>query len=216
VFCEALVVAVAVAVHPGGPGQRLLEWEISMRQVEGSRTIVFDAPRNCRAFFEALVVDNLDVGRPEQMQLVFGRRVRTDPVGGYLTRLLRTGDDVTLNANFRHSRVKSHLKEGRAFRIKTVINDPGDLGVARRLEHLDEISTRGRAVNRRMVTFRVGQGRVLASPAFERVPRPTEEDGRRALPDFAGSLRRHLYRQAERVAAYVTGHSTTWTGLSWR
>jgi hypothetical protein len=156
-------------------------WDISMRQVEVSRTLVFDAPRHARAFFEALLVDNLDVGRPAEMQIVFGRRVRTDPPGGYRSRLLRHGDQVTLNAYFRHSRVKSYLKEGRAFRIETVINDPGDLGVARRLQHLDEIFARGRDVNRRMVdAFRVGQGCVLASPAFERVARPTLTDGRRA------------------------------------
>jgi hypothetical protein len=156
-------------------------WEISMRQVEVSRTLVFDAPRHTRAFFEALAVDNLDIGRPEEMQIVFGRRVRSDPPGRYRTRLLRHGDEVTINAHFRHSRVKSYLKQGRAFRIETVINDPGDLGVPRRLEHLHEIFARGRDVNRRMVdTFRVGQGCVLASPAFERVARPTIEDGRRA------------------------------------
>jgi len=74
-------------------------WEISMRQVEVSRTIVFDA--HIRAFFEALLVDNLDVGRPEEMQIVFGRRVRTDPPGGYRSRLLQHGDQVTLNAYFR-------------------------------------------------------------------------------------------------------------------
>jgi hypothetical protein len=156
-------------------------WEVSMRQVEVSRTIVFDAPRHARAFFEALLVDNLDVGRPQEMQIVFGRTVRTAPAEGYRTRLLRSGDQVTLNAYFRHSRVKSYLKEGRAFRIETVINDPGDLGIARRVEHLDKIFDRGRDVNRRMVdTFRVGQGCVLASPAFERVARPTITDGRRA------------------------------------
>ena len=33
-------------------------WEVSMRQVEISRTIVFDAPRHARGFFEALVADN--------------------------------------------------------------------------------------------------------------------------------------------------------------
>jgi hypothetical protein len=30
-------------------------WELSMRQIETSRTLVFDAPRRARAFFEALV-----------------------------------------------------------------------------------------------------------------------------------------------------------------
>ncbi|MCA1671534.1 MAG: hypothetical protein LC799_04815 [Actinobacteria bacterium] len=156
-------------------------WDIAMRQVEVSRTLVFDAPRHARSFFEALLVDNLDVGRPEEIQLIFGRRVRTPPPGGYRSRLLRTGDEVTLNAYFKHSRVKSYLKCGRAFRIETVINDTGDLGLRRGLEHLEELSVQARDVNRRMVdAFRVGQGCVPASPAFERVARPTLQDGRRA------------------------------------
>jgi CRISPR-associated protein Cas1 len=37
-----------------------------------------------------------------------------------------------------------------------------------------------------------------------------------ALPDFSGSIRRHMYRQAERVAAYIGGSLDVWTGLSWR
>jgi hypothetical protein len=51
-------------------------WELSMRQVETSRTLVFDAPRRARGFFEALVADNLDIGRPEVIELIF-RRVTT-------------------------------------------------------------------------------------------------------------------------------------------
>jgi hypothetical protein len=156
-------------------------WDISMRQVEVSRTMVFHAPRHARGFFEALCADNLDIGRPEEIQIIFGRRVSTTPLGGYRSRLLRSGDEVTLNAYFRHSRVKSYLKCGRVFRIETVINDTRDLGVLRRLEHLEEISRKARDVNRRMVdAFRVGQSCVLASPAFKRVARPTLEDGRRA------------------------------------
>ena len=156
-------------------------WDISMRQVEVSRTMIFDAPRHARGFFEALCTDNLDIGRPEEMQIIFGRRVTISPLGGYRTRLLRRGDEVTLNAYFRHSRVKSYLKCARAFRIETVVNDPGDLGLLRGLAHLEELSVKARDVNRRMVdAFRVGQGCVLASPAFERVARPSLVDGRRA------------------------------------
>ena len=51
-------------------------WELSMRQVETSRTLVFDAPRRARAFFEALVADNLDIGRPELIELIFKRGQR--------------------------------------------------------------------------------------------------------------------------------------------
>ena len=47
-------------------------WELSMRQVEVSRTLVFDDPRRARGFFEALVTDNVGVGRPHEV----ARRVR--------------------------------------------------------------------------------------------------------------------------------------------
>ena len=48
-------------------------WELSLRQIEVSRTIVFDAPRQARAFFEALIADNLDLGRPENVEVLFKR-----------------------------------------------------------------------------------------------------------------------------------------------
>jgi CRISPR-associated protein Cas1 len=39
---------------------------------------------------------------------------------------------------------------------------------------------------------------------------------RGALPGLSGSLRRHLYRQAERLAANMHDPQASWTGLSWR
>jgi hypothetical protein len=47
-----------------------------MRQVEVSRTLVFDAPRRARGFVESLITDNLDLGRSDEVQLIFGRQVR--------------------------------------------------------------------------------------------------------------------------------------------
>ena len=162
-------------------------WELSMRQVEVSRTMVFDAPRRARAFFEALVADNLDLGRPDSVELMFtgrlerrGRPPKVDPV--YKTKVVTRDTDVTVNAFYKHSRIKEYLKDGRALRIETVVNSPDDLHCKRRLVHLDELQTKARDVNRRLLdTERVGQGCVLASPAFERVALPTlTADGRRA------------------------------------
>jgi len=156
-------------------------WDISMRQVEVSRTIVFDAPRHGRAFFEALIGDNLDIGRPDSVEVIFGRKVTRRTPGTFTTRVITRGVDVTVNAYYKRSRVKQYLKDGRALRVETVVNDTTDLGVKRRLEHLDVLQAKARDVNRRLVeTERVGQGCVLASPAFERVARPTVADGRRA------------------------------------
>lgn len=161
-------------------------WELSMRQVETSRTIVFDAPRHARGFFEALVADNLDIGRPEMVELIFtgprrpGRPVKLDCQPR--TKIVSRDTDVTVNAFFKHSRIKQYLKDGRALRIETVINRPDDLSCQRRLEHLPELQGKARDVNARLLdTERVGQGCVLASPAFERVAQSTlTGDGRRS------------------------------------
>jgi hypothetical protein len=159
-------------------------WELSMRQVEVSRTLVFDAPRRARGFFEALVADNLDIGRPETIELIFrrGQRRGRPAAGQFKTKVVTYGTEVNVNAFYRHSRIKQYLKDGRALRIETVVNDPGDLGCLRRLHNLDELQTRARAVNRALLdTERVGQGCILASPAFERIAQPgLTEDGRKA------------------------------------
>lgn len=39
---------------------------------------------------------------------------------------------------------------------------------------------------------------------------------RGALPDFAGTIRRHVYRQAQRLGAAIVGAADEWTGMSWR
>ncbi len=164
-------------------------WELSMRQIETSHTIVFDAPRHARAFFEALIVDNLDIGRPESVELLFTghapRSRRAHPIVNRTpckTSIVTRDTLVTMNAFFKHSRIKQYLKDGRALRIETVINSPKDLQCLRRLEHLPELQHKARDINARLLdTERVGQDCVLASPAFERVASPTvNADGRRA------------------------------------
>src|ERR1700741_2607140 len=162
-------------------------WELSMRQIETSRTLVFDAPRRARAFVEALVVDNVYLGRHDSVELIFtgrnerrGRPPTTAP--GYRTRIVTRGTEGSVNAFYKHSRIKQYLKDGRALRVETVINSPDDLGCHRRLRFLDELQAKARDVNRRLLdTERVGQSCVLASPAFARVALPTlTADGRRA------------------------------------
>lgn len=172
-------------------------WELSMRQVEFSRTIVFTQPRHARAFFETLIADNLDLGRPDQIEIIFGRQIRRTPhrrrgrrtsqarqaapEGTFKTTIDRANQGVSVNVFYKHSRAKQYLKDGRAMRIETVVNDTKDLGVRRRLEHFDELSVKARAINCRIVEAeRVGQGAVLASPAFERIAHPSLVDGRRA------------------------------------
>jgi hypothetical protein len=153
-----------------------------MRQVEVSRTLVFDAPRHARGFFEALITDNLDLGRPHNVEIIFGRRIRRDTTGTFRTAIdRRDNGGVVVNVFYKHSRIKQYLKDGRAMRIETVINSPRDLGCQARLPNLEQLAVKARAANRRILDAeRVGQGAVLASPAFERITHPTvDTEGRR-------------------------------------
>ncbi len=155
-------------------------WELSMRQVEVSRTLVFDDPRRARGFFEALVTDNIGVGRPEAVAVVFARQVRKTTKEPFVTRVFTPGTEVKMDFRYKHSRVKQYLKEGKALRIETVINKPSDLGVLARLEHLPELVAKARAVNHRLLIIeRAGQGCAIGSALFERIHQPYIREGQR-------------------------------------
>jgi hypothetical protein len=155
-------------------------WELSMRQVEVSRTIVFDAPRRGRAFFDTIITDNLGIGRPSEVRLIFDRKIYKNTKGTFRTRVVTRGTDVTVDVNYRDSRIKEYLKEGRALRIETVVNSPDDLGCQRRLHNLAELQTKARAANRRLLELqRVGQDCAISTALFERIAQPSIEEGQR-------------------------------------
>jgi hypothetical protein len=158
-------------------------WDLTMRQVEISRTLVFAAPRHTRAFFEALVAGNLDIGRPERAEIIFKRSPQGRKASGvFKTAIDRHATAVTLNLFYKNSRIKQYMKDSRALRIETVVNDAYDLGCGRLLHNLDELQARARDCNRKLLhAERAGQGCVLANPVFERIAHPTvDAAGRRA------------------------------------
>ena len=171
--------------------------ELSMRQVETSRTLVFDDGVHARAFFEALLCENMDLGRPENVELLFRRGQRLGaasnppPGGGFKTKIDQYCDLVTMNVFYKSSRLGQYLKDGVALRIETVINSPKDLRCNRRLENLPELQDKARAINDRLLhTETASQGTVLVSPVIERITRPTVTgDGRKAPALRFGDLR---------------------------
>lgn len=165
-------------------------WELSLRQVEVSRTIVLDDPRRARAFFESLVADNIGIGRPNEVAAVFARRVQKNTPGIFRTRVFGAGTEVKIDFHYKKSRVKQYLKEGKAIRIETVINDPADIGIKRRLAHLPELQEKARAVNQRLLMIeRAGQGCAIGSALFERIHLPYVREGQRTGALRFGDLR---------------------------
>jgi hypothetical protein len=155
-------------------------WELSVRQVEASRTLVFDDPRRARGFFESLVADNIGIGRPHEVAVVFARQVRRARDHVFRTRIFGPGTEVQLEFRYKHSRIKQYLKEGRALRIETVINKPSDVGCQARLHNLPVIVAKGREVNRRLLAIeRAGQGCAIGSALFERIHQPYIREGQR-------------------------------------
>jgi len=191
-------------------------WELSMRQVETSRTLVFDQDCHARAFFEALLCENMDLGRPENVELLFrrGQRLggysRTPPGGGFKTKIDRYCDLVTLNVFYKSSRLKQYLKDGVALRIETVVNSPKDLLCNRMLANLPELQAKARAINARLMeTETAGQDTALVSPVIERITRPTVTgDGRKAPALRFGDLR------VQALAGAVAAMLFTVTGIT--
>ena len=60
-------------------------WELSVRQVEASRTLVLDDPRQAWGFFESLMADNVGIGRPHEVAAVFARRFQRNTPGIFRT-----------------------------------------------------------------------------------------------------------------------------------
>ena len=69
-------------------GQAGYQYRLSIWQVGFSRTQVFDDPVRGRQWFEAIIRDNLDVGRPDRIQLVFERRVTKRTPGYFRTKVV--------------------------------------------------------------------------------------------------------------------------------
>ena len=191
-------------------------WELSMRQVETSRTLVFDGDVHARAFFEALLCENMDLGRPENVELLFrrgqraGRPTGPPPGGGFRTAIDRYCHMVTINVFYKNSRVKQYLKDGLALRIETVVNSPDDLGCRRMLANLPELQAKARAINDRLLhTETAGQGTVLVSPVIERITRPTlTREGRKAPALRFGDLR------VQALAGAIAAMLFTVTGIT--
>jgi hypothetical protein len=155
--------------------------DISILQFEMSLTQVFRRPLDGRYFFEEVIRDHLDLGRPEQVRLVFGRRITRRTPGHFQTRIITRDVAPSLSFPYKRSRIKQYFKEGRALRTETTINDPKDFGVGKRLCNLDSLREIGRQANRRLVGVqRLAHDCSLGQEIFRHVVRPSQHEGQRA------------------------------------
>jgi hypothetical protein len=164
------------ADHKAGYG-----YDLSILQAEFALTQVLDRPLSGRILFEDLLRENLDLGRPDQVQLVFGRRVTKRTPGRFRTRIITQGVTPSLYVDYKHSRIKQYHKEGRALRTETTINDTRDFAIGKRLCNLSALRKVGFSANRRLLDVqRLSHDCHIGEDAFNRVNRPVEVNGQRA------------------------------------
>jgi hypothetical protein len=139
-------------------------------------TQIFDRPVHGRHFFEAVIRENLDLGRPDRVRLLFPRRLTRrppPPAYGYRTRIITDGVEPSLHIEYKHSHLKPYFKEGHGLRSELTINNPNDFDFTKGLEQLPALRALGDDVNRTLLTVeRVSHHCTLTTDALDRLHRP--------------------------------------------
>lgn len=156
-------------------------YDLSTLQAEFSLTQVLDRPLSGRIFFEEVLRENLDLGRPDKVQLVFGRRVSKRTPGKFRTRVLTDGVTPSLHVDYKRTGIKQYHKEGRALRTETTINNPRDFDIGKRLENLPALREIGFQANRRLLHVQcTSHDCTIGEDAFRQVNEPVVVNGQRA------------------------------------
>jgi hypothetical protein len=160
-------------------------------------TQVLDRPLTGRCFFEEVIRENLDIGRPDQMQLIFNRRVTRRTPGGFRTRVLTDGVVPSLHVQYKKSKVKQYHKEGQALRTETTINDTYDFAIGRALRNLPALREIGFAANRRLLHVEsLSHDCLIGEDALDAVTHPVVVQDQRAAGLRFGDRRVHALMHA--------------------
>lgn len=152
-----------------------------MLQVEFSLTQVLDTPDTGRQFFEEVIRENLDIGRPDRVQLIFDRKITKRTPGTFRTRVLTEGVTPSLYAQYKHTKIKQYHKEGRALRTETTINDTYDFAIGRKLCNLPALREIGFQANRRLLDVQtLSHDCTVDEETFQACLRPVVQGTQRA------------------------------------
>ncbi len=169
--------------HPFSAADRKAgyRYDISILQAEFSLTQVLDRPVHGRLFFEQVIRENLDLGRPEEIKLIFNRRITRQTPARFSTRVVTRDVTPSLNVYYKNARIKQYHKENRALRTETTINNSYDFGIGRRLHNLPKLRAIGFAANRRLIEIeRLSHDCIISEDTFQAVNGPVAAGRQRA------------------------------------
>jgi hypothetical protein len=165
---------------PARDRQAGYRYQLSILQIELSLTQVLDRPVSGRIFFEEVIRENLDLGRPKQVQLIFARWVTKRTPGLFRTRVITDGVIPSLHVDYKGTRLKQYHKGGRALRTETTIHNTYDFYIGRSLRNLPALRRIGLAANRRLLEVeQISHDCILAEDVFQTVNRPRQQGAQR-------------------------------------
>ena len=185
--------------HPftGADRKAGYRYDISILQAEFSTTQVLDRPVHGRVFFEQVIRENLDLGRPEEIKLIFNRRIPRHARAQFCTRVVTRDVTPSLHVHYKNSRIKQYHKENRALRTETTINNTYDFGIGKRLHNLPKLREIGFAANRRLIEVeRMSHDCILSEDRFQAIHCPVAAGRQRASGLHFADQRVHALLQA--------------------
>jgi hypothetical protein len=168
--------------HPFPTADRAagFRYELFLQQAEFARTQVFDRPLSGRLFFEQVLRDNLDLGRPDHLQLIFDRRLPRTTKTRFRTRLITEHVVPSLWLDYKHSFLKQYFKEGRALRTELTVNHTRDFGIGKALDNLPRLRELAFTANRRLLHVQqLRHDPTLGEDAFQVLTTPQVIAGQR-------------------------------------
>jgi hypothetical protein len=160
-------------------------YDLSILQAEFSLTQIWDQAVSGRCFFEEVIRENIDLGRPEQVQLIFSRKMKKSTVadGRCRTRIINEGVIPSLHIYYKNTHSKQYHKAAKrraGLRTETTINNAYDFGVGRRLCNLPALRQIGFGANRRILELeKLTHDCSIGQQSFQQLQQPADIEGQR-------------------------------------
>jgi hypothetical protein len=155
---------------------------LSIWQMEYSLTQIVDRPLHGREFFEEVIRENLDLGRPDRVQLIFERPITRRTPGKFATPVITHQVNPSLHISYKGFDLKQYFKEGRGLRTEGTMTHSMDFGVGKDLKNLPHLKQIAHHINPRLLEVeRLSQDCRFTQQSMQRLIEPSlTPDGEKA------------------------------------
>jgi hypothetical protein len=181
------IVPTPLGMMPHRRGNITLKYHISMLQMEVARTQLWKKAAAGLQFFEQVIRENIDLGRPEKVGVIFRKRIlqSTMKAHRFMSRVF-TGDVIPVfHIFYKSNKLKQYFKGGKALRSELTINNPRDFGINKTLNTENFNAMRGvgkETIDRLLRVETLCQDPSVSVDRIGAIESSTKVEGRRVSP----------------------------------